>query len=289
MELNGKVLAEKICDTLFDRCSELKKKGVIPKLRIVTTGDNKAGQVYVRNKVKRAGEIGIEVVVNHFDYLRDEDAEKVFFDEIIPTIYQLPITGNADIDSLPMSNIMRDLAIIDVDGFVSSYNTAALFSGKEPLNYPCTPKGIIKLLDAYGIDIAEKCVCIVGRSNIVGRPLAAMFEQRNATVILCHSKTLNETFINSVRMADIIVSATGCRGILTERKVYDFGLDLSDKVLVDVGMNRGKDGKLCGDFDPALYEQAYAYTPVPGGVGPMTVAMLMQNVIECYERMCEKC
>lgn len=285
MELNGKVLAEGICDALKVRCNELKKKGVILKLKIVTTGDNKAGQVYVRNKVKKAKEIGIEVIEKHFDYLTQDDADNAFFDGMVPTIYQLPITGDADFKRIALC-YMPAFAPLDVDGFLSPHNTSALFTGNEPVQPPCTPAGIIELLDAYDIELAEKCVCIIGRSNIVGRPLAAMFEHRNATVILCHSKTPVQTLINSVRMADIIVSATGCYGTLSERLLYDYGVDLSEKVLVDVGINRDADGKLRGDLDPALCEQAYAYTPVPGGVGPMTVAMLMKNVIEYYEGMC---
>lgn len=270
MELNGKALAEGMCSALWVRCSELKKKGVIPKLKIVTTGDNKAGQVYVRNKVKKAEEIGIEVIERHFDYLTQDDADKVFFDNMLPTIYQLPITGDADLKQLIMCHA-PGFAILDVDGFLSPYNTSVLFAGGDPDQLPCTPAGIIELLDAYDIDPAGKCACVIGRSNIVGRPLAAMFERRNATVILCHSKTPVETLINSVRMADIIVSATGCCDTLSEKLLSDYGVDLSKKVLVDVGINRDERGKLRGDFDPALYKKAYAYTPVPGGVGPMTV------------------
>lgn len=285
MELNGKILAEGMCDALRVRCNELKKRGVIPKLKIVTTGDNKAGQVYVRNKVRKAKEIGIEVVEKHFDSLTQDEADKTFFENMLPTIYQLPITGDVDLKRLILCHA-PGFAILDVDGFLSPYNTSVLFSGGKPDQLPCTPAGIIELLDAYDIDPAEKCVCIIGRSNIVGRPLAAMFEHRNATVILCHSKTPIGTLINSVRMADIIVSATGYYGTLSERLLYDYGVDISEKVLVDVGINRDESGRLRGDIDPALYKQAYAYTPVPGGVGPMTVAMLMSNVIECYERMC---
>lgn len=279
--LDGKALADKICLELKDRANTLKTAGITPRLTIVTSGDNAASKVYVRNKVRRAEEIGIEADVVHFDSVCRQDVIELDMKNC-PIIYQMPMTGT--VTSLDLDTFVN--SALDVDGFVSSDNVAALASGRQPLNYPCTPKGIMRLLAEYAIPLEGKSVCIVGRSNIVGRPLARMMEQAGATVTLCHSKTPQHIMLDTVAVSDIIVSATGQRKTLDYAVMaqleYHHRLDL--QTFVDVGINRDENGKLCGDIDPAVFERCKAYTPVPGGVGPMTVAMLMENVIECYER-----
>lgn len=288
--LDGKKLADGICEDLKMRVNELKKFEIQPELTIVTSGDNEAGKVYVRNKVKRCEEIGIKANVVHFDYLTEEDVDDVCAVTSNPIIFQMPITGNfieSDLNGFVHMTF-------DADGFVSLENVGALACGLNFPNKPCTPKGIMQLLDEYDIELEGKTVCVIGRSNIVGRPVARMMEQRNATVIQCHSKTPREVLLKSVEMSDIIVSAAGVSNVLTYSDMFHFvepdgmsnedGLVYFDKVFVDVGINRDENGKLRGDFDPEIFKHCKAYTPVPGGIGPMTVAMLMENVVEFYER-----
>ena len=147
----------------------------------------------------------------------------------------------------------------------------------------CTPKGIITLLDYYNIFIEGQKVVILGRSNIVGRPMAAMMLNRNATVSVCHSKTPENIFDDEISTADIIISAVGKANMLSDYSPWVYQYKFANKILIDVGMNRDENGKLCGDFCKEAIEHCYAYTPVPGGVGPMTVISLCENVIEFYE------
>lgn len=285
--LDGKLLADEICRDLAVRVEILKERGITPALRIVTSGSDDASKVYVRNKVRRAQEIGIDVTVEHYDELTKSkiraECMKTYGS---PIIFQLPTTPNDILHTDDVSLSMSEA--FDVDGFLHTDNVTKLATGQVPAMYPCTPKGIMRLLQRYDIDVIGKTVCIIGRSNIVGRPLFHMMEQAGATVILCHSKTNKEQLYNAVDMADIVVSAVGQRNVinLDEFRKYMLGdaYDLYDKVFIDVGMNRDENGKLCGDIDPRLLEQCKAYTPVPGGVGPMTVAMLMENVVEYWEK-----
>lgn len=280
MVLDGKKYADEICEALKEKVDDMTKCGITPKLTIITSGNNDASKIYVRNKVRRCEEIGIAVDVKHYDRLTNSDV----IDEchsMCPIIFQMPMNGN--IFDSSFQNLSADL---DADGFVAEENIARLCKGDVPENYPCTPNGIMRLLNHYDIKLAGKSVCIIGRSNIVGRPLARLMEQCNATVTLCHSKTPENVLYDVVRRADIIVSATGSRNVLninTMKKYYDEAI-LKDKVFVDVGMNRDENGKLCGDIDPNIFTHCKAYTPVPGGVGPMTVAMLMENVVYFYDR-----
>lgn len=280
--LNGKLLADSICSSLKLRVDKLKESGIQPELMIITSGDNDAGLVYVRNKIKRCKEIGIRPIVKHLHELTDQDVAENCA-ENKPIIFQMPMNGVVDIDDI--SEHIDPMC--DVDGFASWYNVAALANGNKPFHYPCTPKGIIRLLEVNGVALSGKVVCIIGRSNIVGRPLARMMEQAGATVILCHRKTHQHELYRYVGSSDIIVSATGCRNTLTFNAMEHYGefAHLGRQVFVDVGMNRDENGKLCGDIDPLIYEYCNAYTPVPGGIGPMTVAMLMENTVEFYERM----
>ena len=282
IKLDGKAVANEICSNLKYRVDMLKARDVSPVLTIVTSGEDAASQTYVKNKVRRAEEIGIKIDVRHCPRLDDWDISLLRAASSNPIIVQEPITGFID-----HNNVAELLpASFDVDGF-SDYNVAKIASGLEPLNYPCTPKGILRLLDYYNIVLDGARVCIIGRSNIVGRPLSWMMTNRNATVTLCNSFTSEKNLYNIIRDSDIIVSAVGQPEFLKKTRgdiVSGYSINWAEKTFVDVGINR-LDGHLCGDIHPSIYEASYAYTPVPGGVGPMTVAMLMENVVRYYERI----
>lgn len=260
--LDGKALATSIRGDLHELVTE---HNLHPCLAIVTVGDDPASAVYVRNKKKACDEIGI--VCRH-ECLPANTTESNLIklikelnrnDFIHGIIVQLPlpkhINPNAVTDAIWRSK--------DVDGF-----------GQNSLFHPCTPEGIIRLLDHYLIPIESRNVVIVGRSNIVGRPLARMMLDRNANVTVLHSKTTDTDRHTYLRNADIIVSAVGSPMIIVPTDVS------SQTVIVDVGINRDQNGKLCGDAHPSTYDVSLAYTPVPGGVGPMTVAMLMEHVVQ---------
>ena len=280
IKLDGKAVANEICNNLKYRGDILKARGVSPVLTIVTSGEDAASQTYVRNKVRRAEEIGIEADVRHYTRLDDWDIKSLPAATQNPIIVQEPITG-----SLTHNDVAETLySANDVDGFTYE-NIARIASGLEPLNYPCTPKGILRLLDYYNITLDGARVCIIGRSNIVGRPLSWMMTNRNATVTLCNSFTGERNIYNIIRDSDIIVSAVGKPEFLKKTRgdiVSGYSINWAEKTFVDVGINR-LNGHLCGDIHPDIYEVSYAYTPVPGGVGPMTVAMLMENVVKYYE------
>lgn len=282
IEMNGKVLADKICKELRDRCDMLRLDGIQPKLTIVTSGNDNASQVYVRNKVKRCEEIGIEVDVRHHALLGELDISLLCAAVDNPMIVQEPITGKGT--HADVAKYIKPW--YDVDGFSES-NVSALAMGLEPVYHPCTPKGIMRLLKEYGVELEGKSVCVIGRSNIVGRPIARMMEQVGATVTLCHSKTPENVLYEAIKNADVVVSAVGKRNIVSYNRaniVTCWNIDWSNKVIVDVGMNRDENGKLCGDIEMDIKDCCKMYTPVPRGVGPMTVVMLMENVIEYYEK-----
>lgn len=282
IKMDGKALADKICLDLKARCDVLKSRNINPVLTIVTSGEDSASKVYVRNKVKRCEEIGIKADVRHFDKLDCIGVDNIVGSIQNPIIVQEPITGN-----VTHAYVAGKLfALDDVDGF-SHLNMALLATGEKPYHRPCTPSGVMRLLEEYNIPLEGKNALVIGRSNIVGRPMAMMLEHEGATVTIAHSKTKN--LLNHIFNADIMVSATGHRMTNIEQNVADvkkiLGVSnlMTYKTIIDVGMNRDENGKLCGDFSEELKQKATYYTPVPGGVGAMTVAMLMQNVIEYYE------
>ena len=283
IRMDGKALADRICLDLKERCSKLIELDVQPVLTIVTTGEDAASKVYVRNKVKRCEEIGIKVDVRHYDYLTNQDFLDLNREVDNPIIVQEPITGEVDHDFV--AEYLNPVQ--DVDGF-ADYNVARLATGGKPYNYPCTPNGVMSLLDEYGVEIEGKNALVIGRSNIVGRPMAMMLEHEGATVTIAHSKTKN--LLNHIFNADIVVSATGHRMTNIEQYVADvkkiLGVSnpMADKTIIDVGMNRDENGKLCGDFSEDFKAKFGFYTPTPGSTGPMTVAMLMENTIKFYER-----
>ena len=270
--LDGKKLREKILTNLK---AELDKLEVKPSLAVILAGDNPASKIYVNNKKKIAEQIGINSTVIKLD-------ENVTEDELIQKIHSLNIDPNVNaiLVQLPLpAHISKEkiLGIIDprkdVDG-LSPYNFGKLFSGSKPYVYPCTPKGILLLLDEYNIELEGKHVVVVGRSNLVGKPVAQMMLDRNATVTVCHSRTKNLAEIT--KTADILVSAVGEN--IIEEKMFKSGC-----VVVDVGIFKDSTGRTRGDVDFENVSKIASYiTPVPGGVGPMTIASLMLNTVELF-------
>ena len=269
--LDGKKLADKITENLNE---EVKKMTKIPSLAVILVGNNPASKIYVKNKAQRADEIGINSSVIEFSddisqsWLENEVENLANNDDIDAVLVQLPLP-----DGLDASKIIEKIPPKkDVDGF-HPFNTGCLVAGKKPYCVPCTPLGIMELLKEYNISVAGKNVVIVGRSNIVGKPLAALMTNADATVTLCHSKTQNLKEIT--KNADILVAAIGKPNFITTDFVKE------GAVVIDVGINRRQDGKITGDVDfENVSQKASFITPVPGGVGPMTIAMLMKNTLE---------
>lgn len=270
--LDGKELAKKKREELKEKILKLKeKRGIIPGLAIVRVGNNSASETYVHNKLKACQEVGISALEKHFLGMESEE-------EIISAIEQYNQDENIDgiIVQSPLPNNYNEnyvaskvLGAKDADGF-GIENLGYLLSNQEHV-LAATPKGILNLLDAYQIPLEGKHVVIVGRSVIVGRPMAIMCLNRHATVTMCHSKTDN--LAKYTKEADILISAVGKPYFIDDEMVKD------GAVLIDVGMNR-VDGKWFGDITPRAQEKASFYTPVPGGVGPMTVVTLLENVYE---------
>ena len=271
--LDGKITSKKIKEYLKKEVDILKEKGINPKLAVILVGEDKASKVYVKNKSKSCEQVGVEFE----EYLFEETITQ---EELINKIEELnndkTVTG-----ILLQSPIPRHLneqeafnAISpekDVDGF-NAINVGNLSLGKECF-VSCTPYGIIKMLEEYKIDLEGKHAVIIGRSNIVGKPMAQCLLEKNATVTICHSKTKN--LQNITKQADVLIVAMGKPKFITEEYVKE------GAIVIDVGINRLDDGKICGDVDFESVEPITNYiTPVPGGVGPMTIAMLMNNVVK---------
>lgn len=270
MILDGKQLRDKILEDLKLQVSKMNKK---PTLAVILVGDNTASQIYVNNKSKKAEKIGIKSIVIKYPAETEEKTilnkiEELNNDKDVTAILvQLPLPKH-----ISKSNVINAIdPKKDVDGF-TPYNSGKLFSGEKPYVYPCTPKGILLLLDEYNIELDGKQVVIVGRSNIVGKPLSIMMLNRNATVTVCHSHTKNLGQIT--KTADILVSAVG-ENIIEEKMLK------SGCVVVDVGIFKDSTGRTRGDVDFENASKIASYiTPVPGGVGPMTIASLMLNTVE---------
>ena len=256
--------------------------GRAPHLVVILVGDDPASQSYVKGKGKDAEEVGFKsTTIRKPDTISEKELLELISElnkdeEVDGILVQLPLPRHIDADKV--------IAAIDqskdVDGFHPA-NVAALWQ-KKPCTYPCTPKGIIKLLDKAGIEIEGKNVVVIGRSNIVGLPVAKMLLDRNATVTIAHSRT--KELEEVTRKADILVVAIGRPHFIQENMVKD------GAVVIDVGVNRDPEtGKLCGDTDADKFSfKLKAYTPVPGGVGPMTRACLMENTLECFLKRMEK-
>ena len=271
--MDGKQLAKKIRNNLKLECEELKEKGIIPKLAVIMVGNNSASKVYVKNKSKACEEVGLEFE----EFLLGEETTQEELENLIEKLnqnekihgilLQSPIPKGLDINRA-FGKISPEK---DVDGF-HPFNIGNLALNKDTF-VPCTPYGIMKMLEEYNIDLNGKHVVIIGRSNIVGRPLIQCSLNKNATVTICHSKTQNLEV--HTKRADVLMAAIGKPNFVTKEMVKD------GAVVIDVGINRLEDGKLVGDVEYNEVEKKASYiTPVPGGVGPMTIAMLMNNCLK---------
>lgn len=274
MELiDGKELAKKIRANLKTEVDKLKQQGIIPKLAVIMVGDDKASSVYVRNKSRACNEIGIEFE----EFLKGQDTTQ---EELLSLIQKLnkreDVHGILLQSPIPQHLDIREAFNLidykkDVDGF-NPVNVGRLSIGEDAF-ISCTPHGVIRMLEEYNIPIEGKRAVIIGRSNIVGKPLIQCLLSKNATVTVCHSKTQNIGEIT--KEADVLIAALGRPKFVKEDMVKP------GAVVIDVGINRNDEGKLVGDVDFENVSKKASYiTPVPGGVGPMTIAMLMENVVK---------
>ncbi len=271
--IDGKVLAKKIRENLKVECEQLKEQGLHPKLAVIMVGNNSASKVYVRNKSKACDEIGIE----YEEYLLEENITQQELNSLIEKLNQIKEVNGILLQSpipehLDINQAFKTISYQkDVDGFTPS-SVGKLTIGEDTF-ISCTPYGVMKMFEEYNIDLTGKDVVIIGRSNIVGKPLAQCCLSKNATVTICHSKTKN--LKEHTKRADILIVAMGKPKFVTKDMVKE------GAVVIDVGTNQTEEGKLVGDVDFENVEKIASYiTPVPGGVGPMTIAMLMNNVIK---------
>jgi len=271
--IDGKKLAQKIRLELKTEAEKFKTR---PKLAVILVGNDPASKIYVKNKNKACEEVGI----NYEEHVLEETTKMEDLlqlidrlnsdDSINGILLQAPLPKHLEIN-----RAFEEISPIkDVDGF-NPINVGKLLIGEDAF-ISCTPYGIIKMLEEYNIPIQGRNAVVVGRSNIVGKPLAQCLLNKNATVIICHSKT--ENLSNYTKNADILISAVGKANLITADMVKE------GATVIDVGMNRSDNGKLCGDVDFENVKKIASYiTPVPGGVGPMTITMLMNNVIKAYK------
>jgi len=275
--IDGNALSKQLRAQVATDTAQLKAQGLTPGLAVVLVGDNPASQVYVRNKVKACEEAGLHSVLEKYEATMTE-AELLarvsalnHDDRIHGILVQLPLPAHIDAQKV----IEAISPAKDVDGFHIA-SAGALMTGM-PGFWPCTPYGCMKMLDSIGYDLKGKHAVVMGRSNIVGKPMALMLLQKDATVTVAHSRTQNLKALTL--QADVIVAAVGKRNVLTADMVKP------GAVVLDVGMNRNDEGKLCGDVDfDGVKEVASYITPVPGGVGPMTITMLLVNTLESAQR-----
>ncbi len=275
--IDGNALAAQLRGDVATRTAALKARGLTPGLAVVLVGDNQASQVYVRNKVKACTDAGLHSVLEKYEASMTEAELLARVDALNndPSIHgilvQLPLPAHIDAHKV----IEAISPAKDVDGFHVA-SAGALMVG-QPGFWPCTPYGCMKMLESIGYSLKGKHAVVIGRSNIVGKPMAMMLLQQNATVTICHSGTADLKAMTL--QADVIVAAVGKRNVLTADMVKP------GAVVIDVGMNRDDAGKLCGDVDFAGVSEVAGYiTPVPGGVGPMTITMLLVNTLEAAER-----
>jgi methylenetetrahydrofolate dehydrogenase (NADP+) / methenyltetrahydrofolate cyclohydrolase len=275
--IDGNALSRQLRTEVKARVSALKAKGITPGLAVILVGENPASQVYVRNKVKACEDTGMHSVLETWPASMSEADLLARVDTLNqdPSIHgilvQLPLPAHIDAHKV----IEAISPAKDVDGFHVA-SAGALMVG-QPGFWPCTPYGCMKMLESIGYNLRGKHAVVIGRSNIVGKPMAMMLLQQSATVTVCHSATPNLKAMTL--QADVIVAAVGKQNVLTADMVKP------GAVVIDVGMNRNDAGKLCGDVDFDGVRQVAGYiTPVPGGVGPMTITMLLVNTLEAAER-----
>jgi methylenetetrahydrofolate dehydrogenase (NADP+)/methenyltetrahydrofolate cyclohydrolase len=255
----------------------LKARGVTPGLAVILVGEDPASAVYVRNKVKACGDTGVHSVFEKYEATLTERAllDRIAALNADPTIHgilvQMPLPKHIN----PHKVIEAIAVSKDVDGY-ATLSAGELMTGQSGFR-PCTPYGCMKLIESTGFDLRGKHAVVIGRSNTVGKPMALLLLQANATVTVCHSATRDIGY--HTRQADVVVAAVGKRNVLTADMVKP------GAIVIDVGMNRNDEGKLCGDVDFAGIRHLTSFiTPVPGGVGPMTITMLLVNTIESAQR-----
>ena len=271
IKIDGKAIAAAVRQEVRAEVEELTKQGKTPGLAVIVVGDDPASRVYVNNKKKACAEAGIRS--EEFALPAETTQEELLAlveelntrDDIHGILCQLPLPKHLDDKAVIAAISPRK----DVDAFHAA-NVGQILIGDYTF-LPCTPAGVMELLHRTDISVEGKHCVVIGRSNIVGKPMAMLLLHENATVTICHSRTKNLAEI--CREADVLVAAVGRAGFVTPDMVKP------GAVVVDVGINRGADGKLCGDVDPSVDEVAGYLTPVPGGVGPMTIAMLLKNTI----------
>jgi len=279
--LDGRIMSAELTEKIALRVRALKEKGVVPGLAVILVGNDPASEIYVRNKGKGCEETGmlsrtIRLEADTDQARLEQEIEQLNRDPAIHGILvQLPLPAHLDTQSA----LARILPEKDVDGF-HLINAGCLMTGTEGV-VPCTPKGALYMMQHAGIELEGKEAVVVGRSNIVGKPMAMLLLQENCTVTVCHSRTRD--LAEHTRRADILVAAIGKPRFITREMVKE------GAVVIDVGVNR-VDGKVCGDVDFEGVSQVASWiTPVPGGVGRMTIAMLLQNTLEAAERTIHGC
>lgn len=279
--IDGKEVSAKVKSEVRDETVKLKEQGITVGLAVVIVGNNAASRVYVNSKKKACEEVGF----NSYEYSLDENITQQELldlvdvlnndDKVNGILVQLPLPKHIDENAI-INSISPDK---DVDAF-HPFNVGKIMIGEFAF-LPCTPAGVMELIDSTGVDISGKSAVVIGRSNIVGKPMSMLLLHRNATVTICHSKTTN--LADVCKTADIIVAAVGRASFVTEDMVKE------GAVVIDVGMNRLDNGKLCGDVDfDSVSKKAGYITPVPGGVGPMTIAMLMKNTLTAAKLKAQK-
>lgn len=270
--IDGKAVSAKVKEQVRKEAEVLKQKGIEIGLAVVIVGDNPASRVYVNNKKKACAEVGF----TSYEYALPEETTEAELLELVEKLNN-DDKVNGILVQLPLPKQINENAVInairpekDVDAFHPE-NVGHIMIGDFSF-LPCTPAGVMELIAETGVDVCGKNCVVIGRSNIVGKPMAMLLLHKNGTVTICHSRTKNLAEICS--QADILVAAVGKAGFVTPDMVKD------GAVVIDVGMNRNSEGKLCGDVDyAACFDKAGYITPVPGGVGPMTIAMLMRNTL----------
>ncbi len=275
--IDGIAISRQLRADVAASAGELTRKGVRPGLAVILVGEDPASQVYVRNKIKACEESGLHSVFEKYDASLSQDdlLARITALNADPAIHgilvQMPLPRHID----PHRVIETIATSKDVDGY-STLSAGELMTGLPGFN-PCTPYGCMKLIASTGIELRGKHAVVIGRSNTVGKPMALMLLQQNATVTICHSATAD--LKHHTLQADVVVAAVGRRNVLTADMVKP------GAIVIDVGMNRNDEGKLCGDVDYAgVRDVAGFITPVPGGVGPMTITMLLVNTVEAAQR-----
>ena len=272
VRMDGKALSAKVRSSILAETEELKEKGVTPGLAVIIVGNDPASEIYVRNKEKACAECGF--YSEKYALPAETSQEELL--GLIGQLNQSPQISGI-LCQLPVPDHISEEAVInaidpkkDVDAF-HPVNVGKIMVGNFDF-VPCTPAGVMELIDEYQIDPKGKECVVVGRSNIVGKPMAMLLLHRHGTVTMCHSRTQHLDEV--CRRADILVAAVGKAGFITPDMVKD------GAVVIDVGINRNAEGKVCGDVEPAVMEKASYMTPVPGGAGPMTITMLMKNTLK---------